>query len=83
MGLEQRDGRLSPAYEHGAEDGDSAGAAHLNGFEDGGARIHSAWRTWRVPTAPAACVSWAASGAYPAAAPVRFTVCDASWDATA
>ena len=54
---EKRDSRLRPADEHGAADVSSAGAAELKRLEDGGARIHNAWHTWRVPTAPAATVS--------------------------
>ncbi len=42
-----------PAHELNA-----AGAPQLNCLEDGGARIHSAWHTWRVSTAPAASVAW-------------------------
>ena len=54
--LEQGHRHVRSAGEHGAHDIGSAGASELNRLEDGGARIHSAWHTWRVSTAPAATV---------------------------
>ena len=44
---EQRDGCLQPVREHTAQEVGAAGAAQLDGFENGGTSVHSAWHTWR------------------------------------